>query len=180
MNTSSQLKEKINISVDNIETLSNVDLADLCNITEQAISAGGGFGWLREPTRDTLTDYWTKRTNDKLIKLIVGRLNGVIAGTLQLTYEAPNIEARKNIAQIRRQFVAPWARGYGLAKTMIDYTEKLAKEDNIKSLQLAVRQTQDAAIKLFTSKDYIKWGENPYYAFINGSFIKGYYYYKNL
>ena len=53
-------------------------------------------------------------------------------------------------------------------------------EDNIKSLQLAVRETQDAAIKLFSGKNYIKWGENTYYAYINGSFIKGYYYYKNL
>ena len=58
--------------------------------------------------------------------------------------------------------------------------EQIAKEDNIKSLQLAVRETQDAAIKLFTGKHYTKWGENPYYAYINGSFIKGYYYYKNL
>ena len=97
MNMSTQLKEKINISVDSIETLTDVDLADLCNITEQAIKAGGGFGWLRVPTRDILIDYWTKRTNDKYIKLIVGRLNGVIAGTLQLAYEAPNIESRKNI-----------------------------------------------------------------------------------
>ena len=68
---STQLKEKINISVDSIETLTDVDLADLCNITEQAIKAGGGFGWLRVPTRDVLIDYWTKRTNDKYIKLIV-------------------------------------------------------------------------------------------------------------
>ena len=39
---STQLKEKINISVDKIEILTDVDLADLCNITEQAINAGGG------------------------------------------------------------------------------------------------------------------------------------------
>ena len=177
---STQLKQKINISVDTLKNLSEVDLADLCNITEQAINAGGGFGWLRVPTRDVLNEYWKKITDYKLTNLIVGRLNGVIAGTLQLSYEAPNIESRKNIANIRRQFVAPWARGYGLAKTMIDYTEQIAKEDNIKSLQLAVRETQDAAIKLFTGKNYTKWGENPYYAYINGSFIKGYYYYKNL
>ena len=177
---STQLKEKINISVDNIEILTDVDLADLCNITEQAINAGGGFGWLRVPTRDVLTEYWTKRTNDKFIKLIVGRLNGVIAGTLQLAYEAPNIESRKNIAQIKRHFVAPWARGYGLAKSMIDFSEQKAKENNIKSIQLAVRETQDAAVKLFSGKDYKIWGENPYYAFINGSFIKGIYFYKNL
>ena len=175
-----QLKEKINISVDTINNLSKVDLADLCNITEQAISAGGGFGWLRVPTREILNQYWNEITDDKLLSLIVGRLNGVIAGTLQLSYEAPNIESRKNIAQIRRQFVAPWARGYGLAKTMIDFVEDKAKEENVKSLQLAVRETQQAAIKLFSSKDYKIWGENPYYAFINGSFVKGIYFYKNL
>ena len=177
---STQLKEKINISVDTLTKLSEVDLADLCNITEQAISAGGGFGWLRVPTREVLNQYWQKITDDHLNNLIVGRLNGVIAGTLQLSYESPNIESRKNIAQIKRQFVAPWARGYGLAKSMIDFSEQKAKEENIKSIQLSVRETQDAAIKLFSGKDYEVWGENPYYAFINGSFIKGIYFYKNL
>jgi hypothetical protein len=55
-------------------------LADVCNITEQEIKAGGGFGWLRVLIRDILIDYWSKRFNDKYIKLIVGRINGVIAG----------------------------------------------------------------------------------------------------
>ena len=63
---------------------------------------------------------------------------------------------------------------------MIDFVEDKAKEENVKSLQLAVRETQQAAIKLFSSKDYKIWGENPYYAFINGSFVKGIYFYKNL
>ncbi len=175
-----QLNEKIIISVDSLKNLSEVDLADLCNITEQAINAGGGFGWLRVPTREVLNEYWRKITEDKLSHLIVGRLNGVIAGTLQLSYEAPNIESRKNIAQIKRHFVAPWARGYGLAKSMIDFSEQKAKEDNIKSIQLAVRETQDAAVQLFSSKNYKIWGENPYYAFINGSFVKGIYFFKNL
>ena len=175
-----QLKEKINISVETLTKLSEVDLADLCNITEQAISAGGGFGWLRVPTREVLNNYWNKITDDKLLNLVVGRLNGVIAGTLQLSYEAPNIESRKNIAQIKRHFVAPWARGYGLAKSMIDFSEQKAKEDNIKSIQLAIRENQDAAVQLFSNKDYKVWGQNPYYAFINGSFIKGIYFYKNL
>ena len=177
---STQLKEKINISVEKLIKLSEVDLADLCNITEQAISAGGWFGWLRVPTREVLNQYWNKITDNNLSNLIVGRLNGVIAGTLQLTYEAPNIESRKNIAQIKRHFVAPWARGYGLAKSMIDFSEQKAKEDNVKSIQLSIRETQDAAVQLFSGKNYKVWGENPYYAFINGSFIKGIYFYKNL
>ena len=55
---------------------------------------------------------------------------------------------------------------------MIDFAEQKAKEENIKSIQLAVRETQEAAIQLFANKNYKVWGENPYYAFINGSFIK--------
>tara|TARA_B100000674_G_scaffold2530_1_gene2206 strand:+ start:1274 stop:1813 length:540 start_codon:yes stop_codon:yes gene_type:complete len=177
---STQLNEKINISVENLKLLNDVDLADLCNITEQAISAGGGFGWIRVPRREILDNYWKQIIGEKLNNLIVGRLNGVIAGTLQLSFEAPNIESRKNIAQIKRHFVAPWARGYGLAKSMIDFSEQIAKEENIKSIQLSVRETQEAAVQLFTNKNYLRWGENPYYAFINGSFVKGIYFYKNL
>ena len=177
---STQLNEKINISVENLKLLNDVDLADLCNITEQAISAGGGFGWIRVPRREILDNYWKQIVGEKLNNLIVGRLNGVIAGTLQLSFEAPNIESRKNIAQIKRHFVAPWARGYGLAKSMIDFSEQIAKEENIKSIQLSVRETQEAAVQLFTNKNYLRWGENPYYAFINGSFVKGIYFYKNL
>ena len=177
---STQLNKKINISVENLKLLNDVDLADLCNITEQAISAGGGFGWIRVPRREILDNYWKQIIGEKLNNLIVGRLNGVIAGTLQLSFEAPNIESRKNIAQIKRHFVAPWARGYGLAKSMIDFSEQIAKEENIKSIQLSVRETQEAAVQLFTNKNYLRWGENPYYAFINGSFVKGIYFYKNL
>ena len=173
-------KEQTNISVDELQTISNTDLADLCYNTEQAIKAGGGFGWITVPPREVLKKYWNGMLLMNTNKLIVGRLNNDIAGSMQLSFYPSNNEAQKTIARIQSHFVAPWARGYGLAKTMIDHTEKIAKEDNIKSLQLAVRETQDAAIKLFTGKNYIKWGENPYYAYINGSFIKGYYYYKNL
>ena len=177
---STQLKEKINISVDNIETLTDVDLADLCNITEQAIKAGGGFGWLRVPTRDILIDYWTKRTNDKYIKLIVGRLNGVIAGTLQLAYEAPNIESRKNIARIRRQFVAPWARGYGLAKMLIQEAEKEAKKNLFTVITLEVRETQKRAIQIYKQAGFNKSGENPKSVLIGDKYYAGYYFYKDL
>ena len=112
--------------------------------------------------------------------LIVGRLNGDIAGSLQLYFYPPNNEAQKTIAKIQSHFVVPWARGYGLAKTMIDYAIVKSKENNKQSIQLDIRETQTAAIKLFESKGFIKWGENPAYAFVNGNPIKGYYYYKNI
>ena len=45
---------------------------------------------------------------------------------------------------------------------------------------LDVRETQEAAIQLFKSKGYKKWGINPSYAKVNGQNIKGFYYFKKL
>ena len=95
---STVLKESIKISVENLKKISDLDLADLCNITEQAILAGGGFGWLFVPPRNTLKKYWNGLILINYKKLLVGRLNGVIAGALQLSFQPPNNEAQKNIA----------------------------------------------------------------------------------
>ena len=40
------------------KTLSKVDLQELCDATEEAILAGGGFGWISPPSLKTLQDYW--------------------------------------------------------------------------------------------------------------------------
>ncbi len=173
-------KEKTNISVDILKSISNTDLADLCYNTEQAIKAGGGFGWITVPPRDVLKKYWNGMLLVNTNTLLVGRLNGDIAGSLQLYFYPSNNEAQKTIAKIQSHFVAPWARGYGLAKAMIDHAIVKSKANNKNSIQLDIRETQTAAIQLFESKGFIRWGENPAYAYVNGNPIKGYYYYKNI
>lgn len=171
-------KTKIKLKVETLSKINNTDLADLCNITEQAIEAGGGFGWLKTPHTDVLKKYWKGTVVIPKRKLIVGRLNDAIAGTLQLIFQPSNNEAQQNIFNIISHFVAPWARGYGLAKSMIDTAENIGLENGARCIHLDVRETQDAAIKLFESKGYIRWATNPYYAEVNGKNIKGYYYYK--
>ncbi len=173
-------KEKIKIKIEVLKSISDLDLADLCNITEQAIKAGGGFGWLRVPPRKTLNNYWKGLVVVKNRILIVGRLNNAIAGALQLGLQPPNNEAQKNLVNITSHFVAPWARGYGLAKNMIDYAENIAKEQNASCVQLDIRETQEAAIQLFKSKGYKQWGKNPNYALVEGKTIKGLYFFKNI
>ena len=159
-------KENINIKVEILKKISDLDLADLCNITEQAINAGGGFGWLKVPQRDTLKKYWKGLIVVQNRILIAGRLNNAIAGALQIGLQPPNNEAQKNIININSHFVAPWARGYGLAKKMIDHAEKISKEKGASCIQLDIRETQEAGIQLFISKGYKKWGENPNYALV--------------
>ena len=173
-------KEKITIKVEVLRTISDLDLADLCNITEEAIKAGGGFGWLKTPPRDTLNKYWKGLIVVQNRILIVGRLNNAIAGTLQLSLHPSNNEAQKKIININSHFVAPWARGYGLAKKMIYSAEDISKKNNISCIQLDIRETQEAAIQLFKSRGYNQWGENPNYAIVEGRVIKGLYFYKNI
>ena len=99
---------------------------------------------------------------------------------MQLIFQPLNNEAQQRTSVISSHFVAPWARGFGLAKAMIDIAEEKALEFGVTCLQLDVRETQEAAIKLFESKGYIRWGINPYYALVDGKNIKGCYYYKKL
>ena len=171
-------KENISIKVEILKSLSDIDLADICNITEQAIVAGGGFGWLKTPPREKLNQYWKGLVVVHNRILIVGRLNNVIAGTLQLALQPQNNEAQKEIINISSHFVAPWARGHGLAKNMIDYAEETAKDRGATCVQLDIRETQEAAIQLFKSKGYKEWGQNPNYASVEGNIIKGLYFYK--
>ena len=172
--------KKPKISVEAFKSINKTDLADLYNITEQAIEAGGGFGWLKKPPRDVLIKYWKGVLLIPHRKLIVGRLNDTIAGTLQLVFQPPNNEAQQNITNITSHFVAPWARGFGLAKKMIDIAEEKAKDLGSNLILLDIRETQEAAIKLFKIKGYIQWGTNPYYASVNGKNLKGLYFYKKL
>ena len=51
-------QKKITIKTEILKSISGEDLADLCNITEEAIKAGGGFGWLKVPPREVLNKYW--------------------------------------------------------------------------------------------------------------------------
>ena len=97
-------KESMNIAVESLKKISETDLADLCNITEQAIKAGGGFGWLTIPPIETLKKYWNGMLLVNTNKLIVGRLNGDIAGSMQLSFFPPNNEAQKKISRIRKSF----------------------------------------------------------------------------
>ncbi len=47
-------------------------------------------------------------------------------------------------------------------------------------LNLDVRETQTAAIALFESLGFVRWGEHPAYARVKGRFIKGFFYTKLL
>ena len=58
--------------------------------------------------------------------------------------------------------------------------EEKAKNEGFKIITLEVRETQHRAIQLYEHAGFIKTGTNPKAAYVNGKYIAGHYYYKEL
>jgi ribosomal protein S18 acetylase RimI-like enzyme len=168
------------VTVEKVRELDGDDLGDLCDAAEVAILDGGGFGWLKPPPRDVMERFWRGVILVPERILFVGRLDGRIGGSAQLFLPPKNNEAQAAIATIATNFVAPWARGHGMARELTLACEEEARDSNIRFINLDVRETQDAAIQLYESLGYERWGTNPNYAFVNGKVVAGHYYTKRL
>lgn len=156
------------------------ELAELCDITVEAIEAGGGFGWLKPPSSDILERYWKGVLVVPERALFLAKLDGAVAGTGQLVRQPRNNEAQSIACKMTTEFVAPWARGYGLARMLIRTVEDKARSLGIRVLNLDVRESQTAAIHLYESLGYQHWGTHPFYAQVDGHIVPGRYYYKDL
>lgn len=167
-------------TVERLKEFQAGDLNDLCDATDAAIEGGGGFGWVKLPARDILERYWQGVLVMPARELFVARLDGVICGTCQLVKPPVNNEAQSFAVQLTTNFVAPWARGHGLAKLILLEAEKYAKEEGFDVINLDVRETLTQAMELYESLGYQRIGEHPYYAKVDGEVLKGYYYTKLL
>jgi RimJ/RimL family protein N-acetyltransferase len=168
------------ISVERLTRYSGNDLENLCEATESAITEGGGFGWLKPPPRQVLENYWKGVLLVPERRLVVGRLEGVVAGSAQLSRAPRNNEAQAFAGTLTSAFVAPWARGHGLGRGIVLEIERLGRELGLAVLNLDLRDTQKAAIGLYESLGYRRWGTHPVYARVEGRIVPGHYYYKLL
>lgn len=161
-----------------IEFATQSDLNDLCDATDAAIEGGGGFGWVTQPTRETLERYWKGVLVMPSRILLVARLDGVICGSCQLVKAPVNNEAQAHSVQLTTNFVAPWARGHGLATLLVKEAERIAKAEGYKVINLDVRETMESAMRLYESQGFQRIGKHPYYAIVDGQVLEGYYYCK--
>jgi ribosomal protein S18 acetylase RimI-like enzyme len=166
--------------VERLTAFRNNDLQELCEAAEEGIKAGGGFGWLKPPPRHIMESYWRGILLNPDRHVFVGRLDGTIAGTAQLVRPARNNEAQAVSAQITTHFVAPWARGHGLARQIVVAAENAAREAGIRVVNLDVRETQGAAIQLYQSLGFQHWGSHPRYARVDGHWVAGQFFWKEL
>jgi len=162
------------------DRLSDEDIAELVDATETAIVDGGGFGWLKPPPQGVLERFWRGVLLVPERTLFIRRLDGRVAGSAQLIRPAKNNEAQAFAASITTNFVSPWARGHGLARDLTVAVEDEARKKGFRFLKLDVRESQTAAIQLYESLGYERWGINPNYATVGGKIISGSYYSKRL
>ena len=172
------MTDKPAISVELLKSFTKPDLADICDAADAAIEAGGGFGWVRPPPRHVFESYWKGVLLVPERQLFVGRLDGTIAASAQMARPARNNEAQAFSATLMTSFVAPWARGHGLAKLVTLAVEEAARESGAHLINLDIRETQTAAIQLYETLGYTRWGVHPHYAKVDGKLVRGFYYYK--
>jgi ribosomal protein S18 acetylase RimI-like enzyme len=167
-------------AVERLEKVAGTDLHDLCDAAEAAIKGGGGFGWLSVPPRHIMEAYWRGVLLVPERQVFVARLDGTICGSAQLARPSRNNEAQAFAAQLTSNFIAPWARGHGLARHLVLVVEDAARAAGFTVLNLDVRDTQTAALQLYESLGYVRWGTHPAYARVDGREIPGHYYFKRL
>ncbi len=167
-------------SVERISAFTEEELVDLCEATDAAIIGGGGFGWVSPPGRQALERYFRGVLLVPERELFVARLDGRIVGSAQLLRPPRNNEAQAFAAQLMHSFIAPYARGHGLARLLTKRIEEAARAFGYHVLNLDVRESQEAAIRLYEGMGYIRWGVHPAYARVGGRTVQGVFYYKVL
>jgi len=168
------------LSVERAEALSDEDLADLAEATDAAIAEGGGFGWLNPQGRAALTRHFRGLLLVPERELFLARLDGIAVGSALLVRTPRHNEAQAWAATLAHAFIAPYARGHGLARLLVLRVEERAAALGHRVLNLDVRETQTTAIALFEGQGYQRWGTHPAYARVNGQTVAGHYYHKLL
>lgn len=160
------------------EPLSENDLNDLCDATDSAIKERGGFGWIDIPPRDNLERYWQGVVMAPTRDLLVARLDGVISGGCQVLLPPSMNEAQCHMVTLTTNFVAPWAKGYGLYRSLLEETEKHCRDNGYAVINLDVRETMDDSIRLYESMGYQQFGSHPFAVCVKGQAVQSRFYYK--
>ena len=152
-----------------IVQFSNVDLvAGLGGLTEllhASVMAGASINFILPYDEADAARFWTDRVlpglkGDKLI-MLVARIGGRIAGTVQLDCDTPPNQPHR--AELRKLIVHPDYRNRGVARRLMAEIEKIAAQRGRSLITLDTR-SGDMAEPLYTSLGYVTVGIVPGYA----------------
>lgn len=168
--------EQPDTRIERLDEIGEADLENLCDATNEAIIDGEGFGWLAPPPRHILEAFWRGVLLVPERTVFVARLDGIIVGSIQLVRPPANNQSGAFAAGITTFFIAPWARGHGLARGLLSEAIDLARRQGSRVLDLDVRADRKAALSLFEAAGFRRWGEKPKYAMVNRQYVPGYFY----
>jgi ribosomal protein S18 acetylase RimI-like enzyme len=171
---------KPSTDIQQLKSIEEVDLQDLCDATEAAIVDGNGFGWLTVPRRAVMESYWKGVVLMPEREVFVAWLDGHIVGSIQLLRPSRHNHAQGHIARLTTFFIAPHARGLGLARGLLQMAEDVARKDGFEQIDLDVRETQTAAIQIYEQGGFTRWGVRENYALVGEDYVTGYFYTKEL
>ena len=185
MTIDAQLDTLPRTEIEIADELNEADLDDLCDATRDVLNdtASGfsiGFTRVGAPMREQLQTYWRGVLIVPERQLIVGRVDRTVAASIQLVKPSSSNKTSAFAASVESHFVAPWARGHGLARELLRVTEDKARQLGFSVLKLSVRATQEAAIHLYEKAGYTRWGTLEKYEIVEGVMVAGHFYYKDL
>jgi ribosomal protein S18 acetylase RimI-like enzyme len=171
------------ISIEKLNKLDQRDLLDLCDATEATMLDSDGFTigfrqW-QPPLRSDLEAYFKGVMMIPNRCLIIARVDGTIAGSIQLLFAQQNTYSYFSVS-VDNHFVVPWARSFGIAKQLLEFAENYAREKGFKIITLSVCANMEKAVNLYERTKYKRWGTLKKHAIIGQEFISGYFYCKDL
>jgi len=172
------------IEVAKATKLDKKSMHELCEATLETIKHNNGFniGFSRRYSYDTdsIAQYFTGVLAIPERTLFIAYYNGLIAGSIQMLKQHPSYETMAFACSVDNHFVAPWARGHGIARKLLEAVEEEARYLGFSMMKVSVRSTRSAAIKLYEAYGFIKWGSLDRYEFVDGKYIGGIFYYKDI
>lgn len=174
----SPTKIRTDLTVGHVTRLIATDLDNLVRATQKAITEGSESTWRGKPSTERLKAFWNGVALSPQRHLVVGRLAGAAVGAVQIVQAGPLSEVGPEVATLENFFLAPDARGHGLARRMIRYTEEVARAQGIVSLDLVIREDRTQAAHIFESLGYCQWARKDTFRLQDGTFQAGLYFTK--
>ena len=172
------------VSVELLEKLNMIDLVAICEIAEVTMLDTYGFSigskkWHPPMVRD-LEEYFIGVMLIRERKLIVGRIEKNIVGSLQLLCPHKLNKLSGFAVSIHDFFVVHMARNSGIAEAMFGFAESYCRNHKYKLIKLSIRSDMAAAIALVEKLGYKKWGVLDKFELVGNEIVSGYFYCKDL
>ncbi len=175
---------KPNNSIEKLTQFNAMDINDIVDATVDTMNETNGFNIgtqnITALNRDQIAAYWEGVLLVPERILYVARMDGSIAGAAQLLKPSPINQTSHFSCSVDNMFIAPWARGHGMSYKLLEMIENDAKALGFLVIKSSVRESRQAAIKLFEKRNYTRWGILPKYEMDQGKIVPGYFYCKEL